>query len=262
MGRWVEVLSAFLRRDVWGVRDLAAETGLPRSAVHRILHEMQRQDLLSVAAGSRFRVGPLLIRTALILADRLDVTRIARPVLERVAATTGETAILCLYAPHRRQFWAADAVESPNPIRYIWESLRDWNDLHLGSSGKGILAFLPPDEQGDILTRLPDPIPGLRPLPKSVLRSELEAARERGYVISYGERVAGAVGVSAPIRDATAAVIGDVVISWPDNRTSPAREEALGEVVRNAAADISRALGYAARSDGGDGRLTRHAAVR
>jgi len=47
MGRWVEVLNAFLRQDDWGVRDLAAATSLPRSAVHRILHEMQRQDLLS-----------------------------------------------------------------------------------------------------------------------------------------------------------------------------------------------------------------------
>ena len=73
MGRWVEVLNAFLRQDEWGVRDLATATGLPRSAAHRILHEMQRQDLLSGAPGGRFRVGPLLVRTALILADRLDV---------------------------------------------------------------------------------------------------------------------------------------------------------------------------------------------
>ena len=246
MGRWVEVLNAFLRRDEWGVRDLAAETRLPRSAVHRIVHQMQQQDLLSIAPGARFRVGPLLIRTALILADRLDVTRVARPVLEAVTASTGETAILCLYAPNRRQFWAVDASESGHPIRYIWESLRDWNDLHVGSSGKGILAFLPPEEQGDILTRLPDPIPGLRPIPKSVLRQELAEARERGYVISRGERFQGAVGASAPIRDATRRVIGDIVISWPDNRTSEAREEALGEVARDAAAEISRGLGYSA----------------
>ena len=144
MGRWLEVINAFLRRDEWGVRDLAVETGLPRSAVHRILHEMHRQDLLSAVPGGHFRVGPLLIRTALILSDRLDVTRVARLVLERVTASTGETTILCLYAPNRRQFWAVDAAESAHPIRYIWESLRDWNDLHVGSSGKGILAFLPP----------------------------------------------------------------------------------------------------------------------
>jgi DNA-binding IclR family transcriptional regulator len=244
MGRWVEVLNAFLRRDEWGVRELAAETNLPRSAVHRILHEMQRQDLLSAGVGGRFRVGPLLVRTALILADRLDVTRVARPVLERVAASTGETAILCLYAPNRRQFWAVDAAESAHPIRYIWESLRDWNDLHDGSSGKGILAFLTPEEQGDILTRLPDPIPGVRPLPKAVLREQLAEARARGYVISRGERVVGAVGASAPIRDATGRVVGDIVITWPDNRTSESREELLGEAAREAADEISRGMGY------------------
>ena len=244
MGRWVEVLQAFLRRDDWGVRDLATATSLPRSAVHRILHEMVRHDLLVSAPGGRFRVGPLLVRTSVLLTTRLDVTRVARPVLERVSRETGETAILCLYAPNRRQFWAVDAVESSNPIRYIWESLRDWNDLHVGSSGKGILAFLPADEQGDILTRLPDPIPGLRPLPKAVLRERLAEARARGYVVSRGERFAGAVGAAAPIRDALGRVVGDLVISWPDNRTSDAREDALGEAVRDAAAEISRGLGH------------------
>jgi IclR family acetate operon transcriptional repressor len=244
MGRWIEVLNAFLRRDEWGVRELAAETGLPRSAVHRILHEMQRQDLLTAAPGGQFRVGPLLVRTALILASRLDITRVARPVLDRVTTATGETSILCLYAPNRRQFWAVDAAESAHPIRYIWESLRDWNDLHLGSSGKGILAFLPPDEQGEILTRLPDPVPGVRPVPKAVLREQLAEARERGYVVSHGERFEGAVGASAPIFDATGRVIGDIVISWPDNRTSDTREHALGAVARDAGAEISRGLGY------------------
>jgi DNA-binding IclR family transcriptional regulator len=245
MARWVDVLQAFLRQEEWGVRELAAATDLPRSAVHRILHEMVRHDLLITTPAGRFTVGPLLIRTAVLLAGRLDVTKIARPILERVSGETGETAILCLYAPHRRQFWAVDAVESPNPIRYIWESLRDWNDLHVGSSGKGILAFLPAEEQGDILTRLPDPIPGPRPLPKIVLREQLAEARQRGYVVSRGERVAGAVGASAPIRDATGRVVGDLVISWPDNRTTEAREEALGTAVRGAADEVSRGLGYA-----------------
>jgi len=246
MGRWLEVLNAFLRQDEWGVRELATATGLPRSAIHRILHEMARLDLLAPGRpGGGFRVGPLLIRTALILGDRLDVTRVARPILELAAADTGETAILCLYAPGRRQFWAADAVESGHPIRYIWESLRDWGDVHVGSSGKGILAFLPPAEQDEVLARLPDPIPGLRPVSKSELRADLAAARERGFVVSRGERVVGAVGASAPIRDATGRIVGDLVISWPDNRTSPEREERFGQAARAAAAEVSRGLGWA-----------------
>jgi DNA-binding IclR family transcriptional regulator len=246
MARWAEVVNAFLRQDEWGVRELAAAIELPRSAVHRILHEMARLDLLASARrAGHFRAGPLLIRWALILADRLDVTRVARPVLERVAAQSSETAILCLYAPARRQFWAADAAESAHPIRYIWESLRTWGDLHVGSTGKGILAFLPEAEREAVLADLPDPVPGLRPLSKSQLRDELTAARERGYVVSHGERFQGAVGVSGPILDATGRVVGDLVISWPDNRTSPEKERSLGELAREAALDVSRGLGWA-----------------
>jgi len=186
----------------------------------------------------------MLIRQALILGDRLDVTRVARPVLERTTARTGETTILCLYAPVRQQFWAVDAAESAHPIRYIWESLRTWGELHVGSSGKGILAFLPDLERDEILAGLPDPVPGLRPISKSQLRAELDAARTRGYVVSHGERFSGAVGASAPIRDATSRVRGDVVISWPDNRTSVERELELGLAARDAAAEISHGLGY------------------
>ena len=50
--------------------------------------------------------------------------------------------------------------------------------------------------------------------------------------------------MSAPIYDATQRVIGDIVISWPDNRTSEEREAQLGLVAREAAADISRGLGW------------------
>ncbi|MBM4409135.1 MAG: IclR family transcriptional regulator [Chloroflexi bacterium] len=245
MARWTEVLNAFLRREEWGVRDLAASVGLPRSAVHRILHEMARLDMLApTRRPGHFRVGPLLVRMSLIVSARVDVTHIARPILERVAAASGETVILCLYAPGRRQFFAADAAESAHPVRYIWESLRDWGDVHVGSTGKGILAFLPAEEQEAILVALPDPVPGLRPMPVAQLRHELAEARVRGYVVSRGERFQGAVGASAPIRDAAGRVIGDLVISWPDNRTSAQRERDLGEVARRAAADVSRGLGF------------------
>ena len=50
--------------------------------------------------------------------------------------------------------------------------------------------------------------------------------------------------MSAPVRDATGRVVGDLVISWPDNRTSPEKERSLGEAAREAAVDVSRGLGW------------------
>ncbi len=241
MARWLAVLEAFGAQDEWGVRDLSTFTGIPRSAVHRVLHEMGRLGLLTPAPSrGRYRVGPALARTAVLLADRIDVRRVARPVMERAARELEETLVLTLHDPAGHRFWAVDAVESSHPIRYIWGPLRRWSDLHVGASGKGILAFLPLLEQEAVLAGVADraAVPAIR--------SALAEARDAGYVISHGERFPGAVGVSAPIRDATGRVIGDLVFGWPDNRTSGAKEQRAATIVVRAAGEVSSALGYRA----------------
>lgn len=254
MARWVGVLEAFATDGEWGVRDLARATGIPRSAAHRILHEMASLGLLAVAdEPGRFRVGADLARIGLLVAEHLDIRRVGRPILERASESIGETVVLAVYDPVRRQFSAVDAVETSHPIRYLWESLRDWSDLHLGSSGKGILAFLPPDEQAAIIDRLPDPIPGRAASTKARLRAELEEARRTGFVVSHGERFEGAIGVAAPIRDARGRVVGDMIATWPDNRTDAAKEAAAGATVRAAAAELSRRLGWPGDDAGADG---------
>lgn len=245
MARWMRVLEAFASQGEWGIRDLAAQTGLPRSTILRIVHEMTRLGLLTPAsAPGRTTVGAALTRLAVRITDVVDVVRVARPALDELRDETGETAILALYDRTRRQFRAVTASEAPHPIRYIWESLTAWSELYLGASGRGILAFLPSDEQERILASLPDPVPGARPIPLAELRRELAEARARGWVISRGERVSGAVGVSAPIYDAGGRIIGEVLTGWPDNRTDAAKEALVAHATVRAAAHISGALGH------------------
>jgi len=247
MSRWIRVLGAFTEEDEWGVRDLAHATGMSPSATHRLLHSMRILGLVRDGnVRGRYRVGPELLRLAVLLAERSDTARIARPILEETASRIGETIVLALYSPARRKFWAVDAVESAHTIRYIWETLRDWSDLHQGASGKGILAFLPDEERESILASLPDPVPGLVPRTKAELRADLAKARADGFVVSHGERFAGAVGISAPIRDATGRVIGDIIAAWPDNRTEAEKERQVATAVVAGADRISAELGFRA----------------
>jgi DNA-binding IclR family transcriptional regulator len=81
---------------------------------------------------------------------------------------------------------------------------------------------------------------------RAALEASLERARRDGYVISHGERFAGAVGVAAPVRDATGRVVGSVLLGWPDNRTDTAKERAAARAAVEAAAAISAALGHPA----------------
>lgn len=245
MGRWLTVLDAFLLRDEWGVRELAETISLPKSAVHRILHEMARLDILTTGQqNGTFSVGSALIRIVTLLSSQLNVTQIARRILEQTTAEVRETSVLLLYGPGRKQFWAVDAVESEEPLLWTWKTLRIWSDLPLGAGGKGILAFLPEEEQAGIVRQLKEPIGELRPMSRAQLHAQLAEARERGYAISHGERTAGSVAVAAPVRDAAGRVIGAILLGWPESRSTPHKEQALGEKAVEAADAVSRALGY------------------
>ena len=83
MARWVRVLEAFAESGEWGIRDLARATDIPRSAAHRILHDMAALGLLAPAdEPGRFRVGADLARIGLLVAEHLDIRR-DRPALHR-----------------------------------------------------------------------------------------------------------------------------------------------------------------------------------
>ena len=196
----------------------------------------------------RFRVGPTLARTALVLADRLDVSRVApaRP----GSGHGGDRRDLdpLPLRPEPPPVLGRGRGRVRHPIRYIWESLRDWNDLHLGSSGKGILAFLPPDEQGDILTASRTRYPGSGRA-QARLRAELAAAARRGYVVSHGERFGRRRRLGADPRRPRPRHRRHRDLARQPHR--PAKEVAAGAVVRAAADDLSRRLGWTGASVSG-----------
>ena len=161
MARWVRVLEAFAEQGEWGVRDLPAPAA---SRAARRTGSSTTWPASVSCPGRMSRAASASDRTWPGSAARSPNTSTSgrsRALSSRSAARLiGETVVLAVYDPHRAKFSAVDAVETNHPIRYLWESLRDWSDLHLGSSGKGILAFLPVAERDAIIDRLPDPIPG------------------------------------------------------------------------------------------------------
>jgi DNA-binding IclR family transcriptional regulator len=63
-------------------------------------------------------------------------------------------------------------------------------------------------------------------------------------VVSHSERFVGAVGISAPFRDAAGQVIGDIIAAWPDNRTDAAKEHQVATAIVAGADRISADLGF------------------
>jgi DNA-binding IclR family transcriptional regulator len=150
-----------------------------------------------------------------------------------------------VYDGHRRQYSAIEAAESAKAVRFVWQYLSDWTDVHLGATGRAILAFLSPTEQQMILDGIPDPVPDSRALSKAKLRKELSQIRTNGFAFSFNELDTGACAVAAPIFYPPNRLIASVVIAWPNSgKNSDPLIRERGRVCREAALAISYDCGW------------------
>jgi DNA-binding IclR family transcriptional regulator len=235
-------MQAFTEQPRWGVRELAAKLEIPKSGLHRTLQEMAVEQLLHSDEDGSYVVRPELLLLASGLLRSADMPRVAHEHLVAARDATQETTLLVAYDDNRRQIIALDAVASDHPIQFMWGALREWTDLHLSASGRGILAFLPDAEIAQYFATPRTDTAG-RPVSARSMEKELRAVRERGWAISHGDRVPGTTGVAAPIRDGWDRIVGGIVISWPD-RPTPVDENFIGETCVAAARATSIGLGW------------------
>jgi IclR family transcriptional regulator, acetate operon repressor len=85
------------------------------------------------------------------------------------------------------------------------------------------------------------------------MHQHLAEARCRRYAIDDEERIEGVRCVASPIFDLDGNLTGTLSIAAPTVRTTLERLEQLGHAVRDAAAGLSRQLGYSAERCGSAG---------
>lgn len=245
LSKSITILRAFVDgKEEWGARELAAAVQLPRSSVYRLLKALEVEGLLELDPETqKWRAGMELYRFGFVTYHRARYPQLALPLMRELVNQSQETAVLGLYLPQHRQMTFASKVESPYPLRYALE-IGTRQSLLTGATGKAILAFLPPEEVDAIIAQElaagpPHPAPDLQ-----ALHRQLAAIRAAGYALTSGERIPGAVGCAAPVRDARGEVIGCLGLTVPDTRFQPESEPRLADLVRQQAGALSRALGY------------------
>lgn len=227
VARIFEVLEAIATNDEGvGVRSLARETGIDRSAVSRLLLQLTELGIAVAAENSRYRIGPRLFAIAGAVTSRDELRRAARPALEALAERFNETSYLAVLEDGHVVL--RDVIESSQPLRYVGE-LGVAAPLHAGAAGRAILAGLDDEsfEAWLAAAELNAVTPATLTDPDR-LRDGRAADRAAGYSVSRGERVAGGAAVAAPFVDGSGRVRGSVVLTCPRDRLPAARERAIG----------------------------------
>jgi DNA-binding IclR family transcriptional regulator len=179
--------------------ELVAATGYSRATTHRLACALEVHGMARRTVDGRFALGPRL--------DAAALPELARPALEALSHTTGESVQLYVRRGDRRLCIAA--LESPNELRTmvpVGASL----PLDRGSAGK-------------------------------VLREDA-AVLQRGWAESVAEREPGVASVSAPVVDAEGHIRAAVSVSGPIQRTTRSPGRRYAKAVMRAARQIEAAL--------------------
>jgi DNA-binding IclR family transcriptional regulator len=223
--------------------DVAQRMKLPASTTHRLLNLLQEQGFVERGQGSRtYRAGLEFLRVAGLVTSRAQLTDVARGFMQAVVDACDETCMLSVYMPRTRSSMVAKVIYGSHPLRYE-ATLYQPSSLAWGATGLGILAFLPQEAIDEVLAQEgPSPASGkaVKPVP---LRRELNAIRQQGYAHTRGQKIPGAVGLSAPVFDSTG-VVAALCITLPDSRFQDGLEARLARTVKEQAARFSTALGW------------------
>jgi DNA-binding IclR family transcriptional regulator len=216
---------------------IVGATGLTRPTAHRLLKALVDHGLLAFEDG-RYSLGLRLLGLAASALREQPLGELAHPVLERLAAATGESAQLFVRRGDERV--CVDAVEAASELRTI-VPVGAALPLTAGSAGKVFLAWAPDADRTRLLRR----VPGFTPDTPSAerLAEEMPAVRRRGWAASTGEREPGVASVSAPVFGPDGSLVAAVSVSGPRTRVGRFRAARYAAAVREAAGRIERLLG-------------------
>jgi DNA-binding IclR family transcriptional regulator len=224
-----------------GVTEVAERAALPKSTAARLLSTLAHEGAVEQVPGeTAYRLGPRMLSLAGGFSFARSLAAVARPILERLAESSGEAAGLGV--PDGDVVHYIDQVDTPNPV-----VVRDWTGarapLHAVSSGQVLLAFRSP---GAIDRHLAGALESFTPrtlADADAVRERLREVRRQGYTWAIEEFDPGISSIAAPIADGSGEVVAAVHVHGPSYRFPKAGTEGdIAQAVMAGAARIAAGL--------------------
>lgn len=205
-------------RQALRVAEAADLLGVARSTAHRLLTALRRRGfVMQDRPNGAYRPGPALVEIGLAAVSRIDIRRVARPVLEDVREQTQETVSLAVLEGTSIRF--VDCAESPRSVR-VGNRTGVVRPAHASAVGKAILAGLSAAELDRRYPHeeLPAATTGAALTSRTALRAELAQIRTQGYALNWEESVDGVCAVAVALRDTVGQPLAGLGVAAPSSR--------------------------------------------
>jgi DNA-binding IclR family transcriptional regulator len=181
--RGLRLLQLFSRQQrTLGAPEIAKALGVPRSTVFRLIQTLEQLDFLERAANGSYQLGPAVLRVGFEYLASLEITELARPIVEKLRDRTGFAAQLSIRDGREAvvvlKMSAASAFASTVQVGTRFP-------VHATAYGRVLISDMKADELKKLLpdVRLPSASPNTPKTP-AALAKLLADDRARGYVVS------------------------------------------------------------------------------
>ncbi len=242
LDRGLTLLRELARARSSTLSDLAIRTKMPPSSTHRILTTLQKHGYVEFdEATQEWMIGIEAFRIGNTYLVRTNLVEAARKTLRRLMEETGETANLGIADNGDVVF--VDQVETQNPIRAFF-SPGTRGHMHSSGIGKSLLADMPQRDVEKILQEKGQPEFTQKTLTSSeALFNDLDTTRKRGWSIDDEERYSGMRCVASNIYNTFGEAIAGISVSGPTVRFPNHVISELGPKVKQAADEVTNAIG-------------------
>jgi DNA-binding IclR family transcriptional regulator len=244
--RAVTLLDLVSRSDAGvGVREAARLTGIDRSAVSRLLGQLDEMGWVAQARERGvYTVGPRLFAVGAAVRARDSLWNAAEPILQEVVERHGETCYLTVRQD--RQVVFREKVDCSHRIRYVVE-LGTTFDLTTGAAGRAILSGMTDEEIDEVLAAGLQSHTARSVTDPDEYRRQIAEDRRLGYSVSVRRWIEDGAGVASPFFDATGVCTGALTLSCPADRLRDRDIPEIGRSMLEASRALSARLGSAVR---------------
>lgn len=231
--------------EALGVSDVARTLDLPKSSAHMLLASLESRGYVVDDGMRRFALHPALRGDGQRWAGgfRGALLRAARPAMQQLADASHESVLLAVLRPDLHMEYI-EKVVSRSELR-IDTTLGTPKPLHATSAGLVLLAWSDESVRAQYLARAPFQKFTARTIETAAaLKRELALVQRRGHAIIKDAHSAHASGMAAPVREAGGKLAGALTLAAPTSRFNAATAVAGLVLLKQAAAEASRALGF------------------
>lgn len=239
------ILDLFIDNEELSLHEITKKAKLSKPTTYRLLSTLETAGLLYKKKDgphdSRYGLGLKLLELGELVADRLELRKIALPYMENLAKEVNEVVHLVIINQQEATY-----IEKVNSRRALslHTNIGRSTPLYVGSGPKMLLAFLSNEEQDIIIGNKPLKTLRYEPIEKRKLKEELRNIKENHYAISVGEQDADTTGVSFPIFNHEHKLVAALAVSGLSTRFIGEKLEVIKQKGKQSALEISNQLGY------------------